>query len=96
MHFLYKSQLMRGRVVTIKPHRRFVFLNTKKILYRKEYRFPYFHYVMNLVTSSNNFEALKTRRRRESDQSRSENLAGTRMHSADYTLYLLSLTLSRF
>ncbi len=35
---------------------------------------------------TNNFEALKTRRRRESDQSRSENLAETRMHSADYTI----------
>ena len=81
MHFLYKSQLMRGRVVTIKPHRRFVFLNTKNSV---------------LLFGDNNFEALKTRRRRESDQSRSENLAGTRMHSADYTLYLLSLTLSRF
>ena len=43
-------------------------------------------------TLSNNFEALKTRRRRESDQSRSENLAGTRVHSADYTIYPLSLS----
>ena len=42
---------------------------------------------------TNNFEALKTRRRRESDQSRSENLAGSTARTTRFT-FSLSLSLS--